>query len=96
MKIRSVEFREYCTLVDPELRTTVLLSDTHEFELGPDGWLKWRKKGGSWYLCPPSMIRNVCLFSEEPTVSISNEALSENLELQKMPTVTRKGRPAKQ
>jgi hypothetical protein len=96
VKIKSVEFREPCALANASLRTTVLLADSHEFELGPDGWLKWRIKGGDWHLSPPSMIRSVCLFSEEPTVSISNETLSENLELQKMPTVTRRGRPAKQ
>jgi hypothetical protein len=73
MKIISVEFREYCTLVDPDLRTTVLLSDTHEFELGPDGWLKWRKKGGAWYMSPASMIRNVGTSEDVPTDSITDE-----------------------
>lgn len=73
MKLKSVEFREHCALANPDLRTTVLLPETHEFELGPDGWLKWRKKGGAWYLSPSSMIRNVCIDEEVKTVSNTQE-----------------------
>lgn len=91
MKIVSVEFREYCTLIDPALRTTVLLSDTHEFELGPDGWLKWRKKGGAWYLSPASMIRNVGTSEEVKTVS-NAEVGQDSQE----PALKKRGRPAKQ
>jgi hypothetical protein len=75
MKIASVEFREPCALANPSLRTTVLLPESHEWELLENGWLKWRLKGGKWYASPPEMIRNVGLYEEEPTVRISAEVV---------------------
>jgi hypothetical protein len=69
MRIASVEFREPCALANPSLRTTVLLPESHEWELLENGWLKWRMKGGKWYASPPCMVRNVCLYEEVPTIS---------------------------
>jgi hypothetical protein len=99
MRIASVEFREPCALANPSLRTTVLLPDSHEWELLENGWLKWRLKGGKWYASPPCMVRNVCLYEEVPTISKTEttqlgDIMSESGRISPEPVVKRRGKKA--
>ena len=69
MKLKSAELHEYCS-IQPELRTMVLLDESHDLELQPDGWIKWRLKNkGQWYLTPPHIVRNVVVV-EDPAPAV--------------------------
>jgi hypothetical protein len=89
VKIASIEFTEPCSLAKPTLRTTVLLSDSHEFELLENGWLRWRIKGGVWHRSPPEMIRNVEEAVEDMKAEVSHQSQDLALMQDQKPQVRR-------
>lgn len=104
MKIKSVELIENASNAESASQSRALLSETHEFELLENGWLRWRSKKGPWRQSPPSMIRNI----EEAPVEKEELVDQGILRIEEVPAIStapvilpeqapkRRGRPAKQ
>lgn len=103
MKVKSAELLDLASLFPPH-QTKSLLEDAHDIELQDNGWIRWRTiemrndPSNPWFLAPPSMVRNLSIYEQVPSVRNMPEE-NPHISVVQDPELglpKRRGRPPKQ